>query len=348
MQSRIPIWSGPAKLWSAILMPCQFLVIVSPLSYDRGVRLSCNEPAHEQQPCIAQGDVELRRYCNLHPGAALLRPRSAGAAGPVAGAQPDYRAADPRHHQDRPGSIARHADSGSAERRLHRRRLHHAGIADRRRDRRPAAVPRRHPGQARQGQGTDRAPVCQDRSRTARGCASLAWRRHRGATCRNCAGRRPRQTDPGRDPHSPVVHHPDDHAFAGPGFRPDRQSRPRSGAAGVHFARARVAARSRCPPGRQRRSRADHAGAGRCDGGRFPLLLFAVSRQCHLRHRRRGRAVGADVPHAALFGALSGLLRFVPYLGALAAGAAIAIFVAAIDPGWALPLPAWPCSSCSN
>lgn len=45
---------------------------------------------------------------------------------------------------------------------------------------------------------------------------------------------------------------------------------------------------------------------------------------------------GADVPHAALFGALSGLLRFVPYLGALVAGAAIALFVAAIDPGWSL------------
>lgn len=47
-------------------------------------------------------------------------------------------------------------------------------------------------------------------------------------------------------------------------------------------------------------------------------------------------AVG--VPHAALFGALSGLLRFVPYLGALVAGAAITLFVAAIDPGWTLAL----------
>jgi predicted PurR-regulated permease PerM len=47
---------------------------------------------------------------------------------------------------------------------------------------------------------------------------------------------------------------------------------------------------------------------------------------------------GADVPHAALFGALSGLLRFVPYLGALVAGAAITLFVAAIDPGWSLAL----------
>lgn len=44
------------------------------------------------------------------------------------------------------------------------------------------------------------------------------------------------------------------------------------------------------------------------------------------------------VPHAGLFGAMSGLLRFVPYLGALVAGAAIALFVAAIDPGWTLAL----------
>jgi predicted PurR-regulated permease PerM len=44
----------------------------------------------------------------------------------------------------------------------------------------------------------------------------------------------------------------------------------------------------------------------------------------------------AGVPHAVLFGALSGLLRFVPYLGALVAGAAIALFVAAIDTGWTL------------
>lgn len=46
----------------------------------------------------------------------------------------------------------------------------------------------------------------------------------------------------------------------------------------------------------------------------------------------------AGVPHAALFGTLSGLLRFVPYLGALVAGAAIVIFVAAIDTGWTLAL----------
>ena len=45
-----------------------------------------------------------------------------------------------------------------------------------------------------------------------------------------------------------------------------------------------------------------------------------------------------SVPHAALWGALSGLLRFVPYLGIMAAGAVIAVFVAAIDPGWTLAL----------
>jgi predicted PurR-regulated permease PerM len=42
------------------------------------------------------------------------------------------------------------------------------------------------------------------------------------------------------------------------------------------------------------------------------------------------------VPHAALWGALGGLARFVPYVGALAAGAAIAAFAAAFDPGWSL------------
>ena len=56
-----------------------------------------------------------------------------------------------------------------------------------------------------------------------------------------------------------------------------------------------------------------------------------------------GAVVGASlwvagVPHAALFGALSGLLRFVPYLGALVAGAVITVFAAAIDPGWTLAL----------
>ncbi|MCS0580354.1 AI-2E family transporter [Massilia pinisoli] len=46
----------------------------------------------------------------------------------------------------------------------------------------------------------------------------------------------------------------------------------------------------------------------------------------------------AGVPHAGLWGALSGMLRFVPYLGVMAAGAVIAVFVAAIDPGWELAL----------
>jgi predicted PurR-regulated permease PerM len=42
------------------------------------------------------------------------------------------------------------------------------------------------------------------------------------------------------------------------------------------------------------------------------------------------------IPHAALWGALGALARFVPYVGALAAGTAIAAFAAAVDPGWAL------------
>ncbi|UVW27113.1 AI-2E family transporter [Massilia sp. H6] len=42
------------------------------------------------------------------------------------------------------------------------------------------------------------------------------------------------------------------------------------------------------------------------------------------------------IPHAILWGVLSGVLRFVPYLGVLLAGAIIAVFVAAIDPGWSL------------
>lgn len=42
------------------------------------------------------------------------------------------------------------------------------------------------------------------------------------------------------------------------------------------------------------------------------------------------------IPHAALWGGLGGLARFVPYVGALAAGTAIAAFAAAVDPGWAL------------
>ncbi|QJW85382.1 AI-2E family transporter [Ramlibacter terrae] len=42
------------------------------------------------------------------------------------------------------------------------------------------------------------------------------------------------------------------------------------------------------------------------------------------------------IPHAALWGALGALARFVPYVGALGAGAAIAGFAAAVDPGWSL------------
>lgn len=42
------------------------------------------------------------------------------------------------------------------------------------------------------------------------------------------------------------------------------------------------------------------------------------------------------VPHAALWGALGGLARFIPYVGALGAGAALAAFAAAVDPGWSL------------
>jgi predicted PurR-regulated permease PerM len=46
----------------------------------------------------------------------------------------------------------------------------------------------------------------------------------------------------------------------------------------------------------------------------------------------------AGIPHAVLWGVLSGVLRFVPYLGVLLAGAIIAVFVAAIDPGWSLAI----------
>ncbi|HEY8357677.1 MAG TPA: AI-2E family transporter, partial [Ramlibacter sp.] len=42
------------------------------------------------------------------------------------------------------------------------------------------------------------------------------------------------------------------------------------------------------------------------------------------------------IPHAALWGALGALARFIPYVGALGAGAAIAGFAAAVDPGWSL------------
>ena len=46
----------------------------------------------------------------------------------------------------------------------------------------------------------------------------------------------------------------------------------------------------------------------------------------------------AGLPHALLWGTLCGVLRFIPYVGALAAGAAIAGFAAAVDPGWHLAL----------
>ncbi|TWI50310.1 putative PurR-regulated permease PerM [Pseudoduganella flava] len=42
------------------------------------------------------------------------------------------------------------------------------------------------------------------------------------------------------------------------------------------------------------------------------------------------------LPHAALWGALCAVLRFVPYIGALIAAAGIGLFAAAVDPGWAL------------
>lgn len=42
------------------------------------------------------------------------------------------------------------------------------------------------------------------------------------------------------------------------------------------------------------------------------------------------------IPHAALWGTVGGLARFVPYVGALGSGGALAAFTAAIDPGWTL------------
>ena len=44
------------------------------------------------------------------------------------------------------------------------------------------------------------------------------------------------------------------------------------------------------------------------------------------------------IPHAALWGSIGALLRFVPYVGVLAAAALIAVFSAAVDPGWSLVL----------
>ncbi|MYN44772.1 AI-2E family transporter [Pseudoduganella sp. FT93W] len=45
-----------------------------------------------------------------------------------------------------------------------------------------------------------------------------------------------------------------------------------------------------------------------------------------------------SIPHAALWGSLCAALRFVPYIGALIAGASIALFAAAVDPGWSLAI----------
>lgn len=42
------------------------------------------------------------------------------------------------------------------------------------------------------------------------------------------------------------------------------------------------------------------------------------------------------IPHAALWGSIGALLRFIPYVGVLAAAALIAVFSAAVDPGWTL------------
>lgn len=44
------------------------------------------------------------------------------------------------------------------------------------------------------------------------------------------------------------------------------------------------------------------------------------------------------IPHPVLWAALCAVLRFVPYIGALIAGGAIAVFAAAVDPGWSLAL----------
>jgi len=58
-----------------------------------------------------------------------------------------------------------------------------------------------------------------------------------------------------------------------------------------------------------------------------------------------GAVVGAslwvlEVPHAALWAVISALLRFVPYVGVLAAAGLIGLFAAAVDPGWSLVLTA--------
>ena len=46
----------------------------------------------------------------------------------------------------------------------------------------------------------------------------------------------------------------------------------------------------------------------------------------------------AGIPHALLWGVLGATMRFIPYLGVLAAGAVTMVFVAAVDPGWHLTL----------
>ncbi|MGJ7492140.1 AI-2E family transporter [Variovorax sp. ZT4R33] len=44
------------------------------------------------------------------------------------------------------------------------------------------------------------------------------------------------------------------------------------------------------------------------------------------------------IPHAALWASIGALLRFIPYVGVLGAAALIAVFGAAVDPGWSLVL----------
>lgn len=66
----------------------------------------------------------------------------------------------------------------------------------------------------------------------------------------------------------------------------------------------------------------------------FTQLLLNVSFGCVV-------AIGLwliSIPHAALWGSLCAALRFVPYIGALIAAASIALFAAAVDPGWSLAL----------
>ncbi|MGO4470165.1 AI-2E family transporter, partial [Pseudoduganella sp. RAF53_2] len=46
------------------------------------------------------------------------------------------------------------------------------------------------------------------------------------------------------------------------------------------------------------------------------------------------------VPHALLWGTLAAVMRFIPYLGAIASGGVIACFAAAVDTGWDMALSA--------